>query len=287
MLVACSGNGGSVQCEEVRFVDAFPKEAELGEASALPLDLAGCVDMFAVDTLAIFKTPEKDYLWEAYSLRSLQPVGRLLRRGHGHDEFEMLPSCETLTRTDSALRCDFWVSAERRWRSFDLTRTLREGRMAWTQTRDFRNYEKLSDVVAFPDSSFLLVMNKDYTGFSRSLWAGGEEHEIAHLGNLNDMAVENDLNTLSCVRCVNPERKMVAEAMLNLNQINLYSLKSDKSLTLCVGDELSDVAEVDNLPKKLRHYHYGFIESHENYFVAMCQDVSILDYWTGRGKCEL
>lgn len=89
------------------------------------------------------------------------------------------------------------------------------------------------------------------------------------------------------MRCVNPERMMVAEAMLNLNQINLYSLKSGKSVTLCVGDELSDVAEVDNFPKRLRHYYYGYIEAHDGYFVALYQDVSAFDYWMGRGKCEL
>lgn len=42
VFVACSssGNHKSVQCEEVSFVDAFPKEVELGETSALPLDLS-------------------------------------------------------------------------------------------------------------------------------------------------------------------------------------------------------------------------------------------------------
>jgi len=276
-----------MQCEEVSYIDAFPREVELGEVAALPLNLTGCVDMFAMDTLAIFKTPEKDYLWEAFSLSSLKPVGQLLRKGHGNDEFAMLPSCEMLTRTDSVLYCDFWVIAEKKWHRLNLSRTLQEGHTVGMQTRDFRMYDDLSDVFALSDSSFLFVTNKDYTGYSRSLWTGGEPQEIAHLGNLNDKTVENDINTLSVVRCMNPKRMMVAEAMLSLNQINLYSLKSGKSLTLCVGDELSDVEEVDNFPKKLRHYYYGYIEAHDDYFVALFQDASVFDYLRGKGKCEL
>lgn len=268
-------------------MSSFPKEETLDQVAALPLDLAGCVDMFAEDTLAVFKTPEKEYLWEAYSLNSLRPAGRLLRKGHGHDEFEFLPSDDALMRTDSALLCDFWINYEKRWCRLNLTSSLREGRPVYVQTQRFDIYNGLSNVAAVGDSAFLFVTNKDYTGLSRSLWRNGKVSEVAHLGNLNDVAVENELNTLSFVYCVNPQRKMVAEAMLNLNQINLYSVDAGRSLTLCVGTELSDVSAVDNLSKRECHYYYGSIRAYGNYFVALYQNVPVKDYWEGKGTCEL
>lgn len=108
-----------------------------------------------------------------------------------------------------------------------------------------------------------------------------------HVGNLNQLCAEEDINTLAAVRALNQERMMVAEAMLRLNQINLYSLDSDSSKTLCVGDELTDVMEVDSRLKINRHKYYGYIVPGKDYFVALYNNVSYKAYFEGVGESQL
>jgi len=282
-----SHDNKNLQCNEVRFIDGFPKEVELGKPTALPLDLSGCVDVFAIDSLMVFKSAEKDFLWTVYSLNSLKPIKQLLRRGHGHDEFFSLPSCEFTMRTDSALYCDFWRSSDKAWYRCDLTKTLEQDSVVWSGRKNLGKYGNVCDAYALTDTSFFLIKYKDYTGFKRNLCINGVMQELTNIGNLNEVSIKNDINTLSAVRCVNRERMKVAEGMLRLNQINLYSLLSGNSLTLCVGDELSDVNGVDDRPRNLRHEFYGMMQSYDDYFVALYQDVSAIDYWLGKGTSQL
>ena len=57
IVAGCSSSRDrqNLQCNEVNFIDAFPKEVELGSIRSLSLDLAGWVDVFSIDTLMIFK----------------------------------------------------------------------------------------------------------------------------------------------------------------------------------------------------------------------------------------
>lgn len=282
-----SHDNKTLQCDKVRFINGFPTEVKLDKVAALPLDLSGFVDVFAIDSLMIFKAAEREYLWTVYSLNSLKPIKQLFRRGHGHNEFFSLPSCELPTQTDSVLYCDFWCSCAKTWYRCDLTNTLSQDSIMWIGRQGLEKHDNVCDAYALTDTSFFLIENKDYTGFTRNLCVNGVMQELTDIGNLNEASIKNDINTLSAVRCVNQERMKVAEGMLRLNQINLYSLLSDSSLTLCVGDELSDVKEVDDRPRNLRHEFYGMIHSYDDYFVALYQDVSAIDYWIGKGTSQL
>ena len=276
-----------LQCGEVTYVKGFPLEVELQKNTPLPLDLAGCVDVFAVDSLMIFKMMDGEYFWKIFSLNGNRFLCCFLSKGHGHDEFESLPSSELVMRTDTALLCDFWSSSRRVWYRCNLTRTIQNQYLVWEKQQRFEKIDNILYTFCLSDTLFYFIKNRDYTGFIRSLYANGTFHDLIHVGNLNDFVVNKDINTLSAVRCLNRKRMMMAEGMLRLNQINLYSLVADSSKTICIGDELSNVYEVDHLPKKMRHKYYGNILSYDNYFVALYHDVSVMDYWMGKDYAEL
>lgn len=289
IVAGCSSSSDEQKllCNEVNFIDAFPKEVELEAIRPLSLDLAGCVDVFSIDTLMIFKMMNGEYFWKVYSLNNNRFLGHFLAKGHGDNEFVSLPCSEMVMQTDTALLCDFWCPPKKTWYRCNLTKTIERNRLVCLQEKRFEQYDNLNFVVSLSDTSFYFLKDNDFVGYVRSLYVDGVEHEIDHIGNLNRMRIKEDINTLSAVRCVSRNRMMVAEGLLRLNQINLYSLKTDSSKTLCVGTELDNVDEVDRRPKKLRHEYYGNILSYDDYFVALYHDVSAIDYLTGMGTSEL
>lgn len=289
IVAGCSSSRSKqkLQCNEVDFIDAFPKEICLESSHLLSLDLAGCVDVFSVDTLMIFKVMDGECFWKVYSLNDYRLLGNYLTKGHGKDEFVDLPCSELVMKTDTALYCDFWCPSKMMWFRCDLTKTLQDGRPVWEQQKRFDNNDNVTSVLCLSDTSFFILKNKDYVGYVRGLFENGTDCDLSHIGNLNEMEIEEDINTLSAVCCLNRERMMMAEGMLRLNQINLYSLATGYSKTVCVGKKLSDVDEVDHRPKKMRHKYYGNILSYDDYFVALYHDISAMDYWMGTGKSEL
>ena len=288
-IVGCfsSHDKQKLQCNEIEYIKGFPKEVSLKETVSLPLDLTGCTEVYGLDSLLICRIPEGEYLWKVYSLHNLQCMGNLFGKGHGHNEFveSFIPDMSICT--DSALFCEFWSYSNGVWYRCNLTESLRLKEIVWDNKKQFQNNDLINTNIYLNDSTFFMVRYNDYLGYIRSLCVNGSVQDISHIGNLNDLSVEEDINTLSAVRCVNRERMMVAEGMLRLNQINLYSLNSDSSKTLCIGDHLMDVVETDKCPKIKRHKYYGYILSYEDYFVALYQNISYKKYFEGDGNSQL
>ncbi|MDE6158654.1 MAG: hypothetical protein K2F69_00920 [Bacteroidaceae bacterium] len=287
-VAGCSShNEQTLQCNEVNYVQEFPHEVNLEGIKPLPLNLVGCVDMKPADSLLIFKVDEGEYFWKIYSLNSNGFIADMLPRGHGDMEFASLPHSESVIPTDSALYCDFCDDARQTLFRCDLTRTLQQGRLALEPKFSYRKYEGAYPAVSLSDTSVYIKENVGSDGYIRFMLVNGERQDFAGIGNLNTVRVKENLNTLSAVTCINRKRMMAVEAMLRMNQINVYSLQSDSSFTICVGEKLDDVNEVDGLSKRMRRKYYGSVVTYDNYFVALYQGTSMSDYIQGKGKSSL
>lgn len=287
-VAGCSSrNEQTLQCNEVNYVQEFPREVNLEETKPLPLNLIGCVDMKSADSLLIFKVDEGEYFWKIYSLNSNSFIADMLPRGHGNMEFVSLPHSESIVPTDSALYYDFCDDARHTLFRCNLTQTLQQGRLALEPKFNYKKYEGASPAVSLSDTSVYIKENVGSDGYIRFVLVNGERQDFACIGNLNTVHVKENINTLSAVTSINRKRMMAVEAMLRMNQINVYSLQSDSSFTICVGEELDDVNEVDGLSKRMRRKYYGSVVTYDNYFVALYQGTSMSDYIQGKGKSSL
>ena len=287
-VVGCSShNEQTLQCNEVNYVQEFPHEVNLEGTKSLPLDLVGCVAMKPAESLLIFKVDEGEYFWKIYSLNSNSFIADMLPRGHGNMEFVSLPHSESIIPTDSALYCDFCDDARQTLFRCDLTQTLQQGRLALEPKFNYKKYEGAYPAVSLSDTSLYIKENVGSGGYIRFMLVNGQKHDFAYIGNLNTVHVKENLNTLSAVTSINRKRMMAVEAMLRMNQINVYSLQSDSSFTICVGEKLNDVNEVDGLPKRMRRKYYGSVITYDNYFVALYHGTSMFDYIQGKGKSSL
>lgn len=288
-VVGCSShNEQTLHCNKVNYVQEFPREVDLEKTKPLPLNLVGCVDMKSADSLLIFKVDEGEYFWKIYSLNSNSFIARLLSRGHGNMEFVSLPHSESIIQTDSALYCDFCDDAHQTLFRCNLTQTLQQqGRLTLEPKFSYKKHGEAFPAVSLSDTTLYIKQNVGTGGYTRFLLVNGQKQDLAYVGNLNTVHVKENLNTLSAVTSINRKRMMAVEAMLRMNQINVYSLQSDSSFTICVGEKLNDVNEIDGLPKRMRRKYYGNVMTYDNYFVALYHATSMFDYIQGEGKSSL
>lgn len=135
-LSSCRSDEEKYACSETLCVAEFPKEMELSNPEIIPLNLQGCVDVLAIDSLVISKMAAGSYFWKVYSLNSNRMLANLMRKGHGHSEISSLPSSEFLEKTDSALYCSFWDSSSQNYVKCNLTKSLECGQESFeSQTK--------------------------------------------------------------------------------------------------------------------------------------------------------
>lgn len=76
---------------------------------------------------------------------------------------------------------------------------------------------------------------------------------------------------------------MVAEAMIRMNQINLYDIHGNVSRTLIFQDAPQGVNEVEQLGKRNRYKYFGPIIAKNNYFGALYYNIHLKDYYERKG----
>ena len=284
ILASCSQHGGgNYSCEKVKVVENFPKEMELKQTAPEKIDLTGCLDVFSVDSLLICKMGAGDYFWKVYSLNTNKLLVKLLRRGHGENEFTQLVSSEQGIKRDSALFCDFWCPERRMWMRCNLTESINKQQFVLEKQKKILPKSEVSDIFSLNDSAFFVVSTNHYRGFTRYLLKDEKFSEVENLGNLNSFMAD-ELTTLSAGACVNSRKGKVAEAMIRLNQINLYSLKNGESVTLAMGTDLQNVKSIEQRPKKLRNKYFGPIRSDNEKFAVLYYDSSLWNYFNGLSK---
>lgn len=278
-----------MKLDDVKYVNKFPKEKSVKDKDLQVVcdDISGCCDLFVADSILVGIFPEADYFWKAYSLKDNTFKMSLIRKGHGRNEFPYAPHSVVINKTSDSLLCSF-LSNDRRFFVCDLGQSITQNReVIKEQKLNFGNKD-MTWCVPLNDSLFYTKHTSwlDYS-HKRMLFSNGSFMEIPNIQCLNNITVEKDINTLSFLYCLNNERDRVAEAMMNLNQINIYSFDGSFQKTICIGNQLMNVGEVDHCSKANVMECFGNVISYSNYFVALYHGVSTRDYYESDAPCSL
>ena len=95
---------------------------------------------------------------------------------------------------------------------------------------------------------------------------------------LNEAKVSDskDINIISTIAKMSRVNERIVEMPIGLNYINIYSLNGDFARTVCVGDELDDISEIEDRKEWNRMYTYADLR------------LSILLFdWDGKPLAEL
>lgn len=250
LLSGCTvGTGNKVVMGEVRYVKEFPQSVTLNRIADFSCDEIGLRGVKHVDGLLIVRHTTA---WSILSDDAKTNYGRCIKVGGGPDEFVFTPmsgAAAYRVEEDSLIAyvCDkdrgnllrFNVSDFIASGEYSLRRVMHTDRMnnsTW-------------DVVAIGRDSVVMQVPNDYfTGFHREITSIDSLWEPAATISASNARVKtpNDLNLLAKITRCSPNGKKCAEAMLYLNQLNVYDTDGSHAMTICVGEELDDVGLIES-----------------------------------------
>lgn len=279
ILQSCENVTSQYLCfDDVSYVSDFPKQIELDKVEPIALDLMGCVDFFGNDSVLVFKMMGLENHWKVCSFPDFETEVELLKKGNGPNEFVNMPSNEYFRQNI----CQVWFSDKRKLYHIDIPKSMEEGSLRMDTILDLPVNEMVLNCASLEDSLFFMVLYQP-NSFRRCLLKGNKLYDLEHLKGLNSIEAYKDLNSMSAVRCYEKSQNKVVEALLHLNQINLYSLEERSfAKTICVGENLTDLGWIDNMSKRRWVKYYGSVFTRPEYFAALYYNASRKDFLSGK-----
>lgn len=277
-LMSCSGNGDKVMlhCDSIENIQKFPKESTLSSVNVMKVkNLEGCEYISVKDSFLLCEYPEGKYYFQIINM-SNSCSDFIIEKGKEHNEYPIAPSCVTWARTDSIKQVNFFTY-DNKYMSCVLNEQMGKYKTSFTDMLPSVKLDNVHSLSQVNDTTFFLLSYNGF-GYERSILSKNNVKTLTNVGNLNDIKANEDINVLSAVHCVNKKLGIVAEAMLRLNQINLYSFDGTLSKTLCIGGELSDVADLDGKSKWRVNKMFSSVRATPDFFVALYYDVNYQDY---------
>lgn len=226
ILSGCvSGNGDRVAMGEVKYVKAFPRTSTLSRIEDFNCDEIGLRGVKHIDSLLIVGHATA---WSILSDDAKTNYGRCLKVGGGPDEFVYTPmSGAAAYRVEEDSLIAYVCDKDRgNLLRFNISDFIASGRgslrlILHTDRMDNSTW----DVVAIGSDSVLMQMPfEDFTGFHReimtsdSLW----EPEVTKTASRTRVKSPAELNILAKVTRCSPDGKRSVEAMVYLNQLNVF-----------------------------------------------------------------
>lgn len=250
LIFLCGCTAQEYECVSIGdpiLISNFEFSPVLEESQDFYCDEIGINSVKVIDSLLILGHSTH---WTLINMESGEKK-KVLSSGQGPHELHRIPRCATAAYQ---YVCDSLISfipdkTKGRIMSLNMTGVM-EGEK--TEPVEHINTNVLNnevwDVVVCDTDKFLMsVPNISFTGFSRQIWTPDSVFEPAITKSLSVHTVgeENDINLLSRVTKYNKTADRFIEAMVYLNQINVFSSDGKYGMTVCVGDRLDNLKEIE------------------------------------------
>lgn len=255
LISACSTPGVRyVECGDIVYIDEFPAEITLETKEPILTDMEGMIHAIGTDSVMVGLFEDSPCI-RLYSPESGQKLGEFVHKGQGPGEFPNMPSNITIKTLEDREILSFGNFRKKQYFNMNIPQSLKNGREVYDTIIVSDNFGDLKYIM--PMESDTLLWKYDVFTPIRILSGKHGQRKVLNLGNIEDDWSDYDLNITSFVPAYNSEGEMIAEAMIHLNQFNLYSL-SDTTYrkTICVGQSLDNVERENNLNRNKRKRTY-------------------------------
>lgn len=250
VLSACSdGTEKYVICDDIVYVDCFNNEAPLKRLDGFTCDAIGLKSVKVVDSLLILAHGDS---WTLMSLDAKHDYGTCLRQGEGPDELLSFPRCGASAFCHIGDSLMAYVCDKDRGKLFSLNITAfllqGNGQLQFLAENRAISNDTWEAIPLGCSSIVASVPNPTFTGFSRIVITPDSIFEPTSTESWSRVEVksEADINLLAKVTRAHPDGSKCVEAMLYLNQINLYSTDGSMAKTICVGSELDNLSQIES-----------------------------------------
>lgn len=312
-LGGCSKSTKQPLCmslDDIVFVNDFPEVLSLSEGIEInleeELDIIGVRDFIIKDSLLIFTTKIAKGAWAFFNLSDYKNVGEFLQQGDGPFEFNQIPLVSTkakFSQEDNTLYAYIYDFVKGYIYKMDIyesieTQTLQISQLDTTLPPFLFN-------IGMVDSSYYFCkeVNNNATGQLRYIYKNEEKIVNSKLNKLNTALINEgeDINLLSTNTKIHSSKKIAVEMPISLNYINIYSLDNSFGKTICTGNKLDDLEQIQKKDRWDRMYTYADLrvfesfwgvlrinETNKNYQIERSKLPSILIFdWKGDPKIKL
>lgn len=275
--------------DDVCYVKEFPHVSEMRDGDKVELGVIGVRNFRIIDSILIALTQDPMGLWALYSLPNHEKIGRFILQGNGPLEFIQAPSLSKVTfyKKNGSRIASLLDFQKGRVFEMNLTETIRNGELDMTMLTDEIPRHPFDFVLLDSAFYFCREINKGQTRQNRFLLKDGKRIVPETFKKLNRAQVtpEGDFNILSTLTKCNPERTLLVEMPIGLNQINIYSVDGSFGKTICVGKKLDNIDDIENTPKEDRMYYtYSDVRVFDDFFGAVSINETNKSYRENRKK---
>lgn len=285
-LSSCKNKASKlVSMQDLSLVKSFPQEIVPKELACEDFGVMGITSLKILDSLFIVGHSNH---WTIITLNENKKIGSCLSTGQGPNEFHRIPPCSAaafISHNDSiiALIAD---KSKSRIMQFNISKFIKQGlsdvRVAISSEKINNN---LWDVIPCNyESALLSVPHGGLDGFDRELLIRDSLHDIEVTNPMDKIKVDKgmeDINLLSRVTRYNDHADRFVEAMLYLNQINIFSRDGKWGKTICVGNKLDDLSEIENESQFERKNGYNTVTAWDFGFGALFNNQTEMGRQTG------
>lgn len=273
----------------VEYVTEFPETFSLQNKSIPNIDIIGMRNFAIYDSILILNTTKPNGLWSFYSLLNYQKYGDHLKRGEGPLEFMQGPSASSnskITNEGDQLVAFLYDFQKGRLLKLNITKSIETNNQQLSILND--DLPPFLFNFTFIDSSRYLIKKIENSNRQqiRSFIKDGHESEISILKKLNQASIVQgeDYNILSTITKYNNKNNVFLEMPIGLNYLNIYSLDSTIAKTICIGEKLNDIEEIQKQSPEERIYTFANSRIYDDFLGVVFINEGKKNYQTNRTK---
>lgn len=232
------------------------------------------------DSLLIVDTNDENGLLDILSVNSYRSYGKLFKKGKAKGEFTYPISLTlhlTIDKKGDSLIANAYDFASGRLYEQNITYYLKTKKHSIKDSKLSGGIPSAAFWVKTINDSILLYryLDDSRTHQIRRLRSKKKNYDNTNMSKLNLLEVPcgEDHNIISSLIALSPSKKCLAEAMIGLNYIHIYSLEGDKGVTICIGEKFDKISDVISKPLLERKYMFADIRAYNFGFAVLKFDV--------------
>lgn len=237
--------------KDLWLVHSFPKVIDIGKGKVFPADVMGAADILVADSTIFVAADSRKNFIQAFDKGSCRKMGSFLTQGRGPGEIEMLPFLSGLQIIERDGHLVPEINTDNNYLiAVDFTASAQEDR---TVIVDSTALPKgfVTDAIIINDSSiYYKTISDDNTRIIRHFSKGKADGTIPAFDELSSAAIKTKgdgflFNIISTSARYNVSKKRMVEASVCLNTIHFYDIEGDFMRTVCVGDKLASISNME------------------------------------------
>ncbi len=255
----------------VEHVIEFPIQFTLENKTTPSIDIIGIRNFIISHDKIIFSTTNQNGSWSILSLPDYHYFGKFLNQGDGPLEFMQLPSAgsnTTLIKEKEQLVAYLYDFQKGRLMKFNIDESIKSDSSKISVLND--SLPQFLFGVTMIDSAKFLGKKLDNleTQQIRFTYDGKDEitSPIMERLNMASISLGEDFNILSTITKYSKRHNRIVEMPIRLNYINLYSLDEKFEKTICIGNELFNISNIEKKKRWERIYAFSDLRLFDDFF---------------------